>query len=396
MHVDSTFQTEPLQAGSSEAPVPWLRPGRQRARILLATARYFPYVGGVERHVYEVGRRLAHAGLAVTVLTTDPSGQLPIMEESEGMHIRRVHAWPAHGDYYFAPEIYNFVAHGEWDVVHCQGVHTLVAPLVMLAAWRASIPYIVTFHSGPHTSKWRTRLRGLQWSTLRPLLARAQQLIGVSQFEVDTFRTHLKLPEERFMVLPNGGGFSLEGEAVSHIANGTPIVSVGRLEKYKGHQRIIAALPFVRTHFPDVHLRIVGTGPYEAVLRKQARDLGVADRVQIEAIPPQDRSAMAKLLASAALVTQFSDYESQGIAVLEALALSRPVLVTDTAALRELAEQGLVRAVSLESTAEKVAAAVVRELRDPLKPTHVTLPTWESCTHQLLALYSSASKEETT
>jgi hypothetical protein len=32
-------------------------------RVLLVAARYIPYVGGLETHVYEVGRRLAGAGV---------------------------------------------------------------------------------------------------------------------------------------------------------------------------------------------------------------------------------------------------------------------------------------------------------------------------------------------
>ncbi len=37
-------------------------PGESRSlRVLMVAARYFPYMGGVETHVYEVGRRLAQA-----------------------------------------------------------------------------------------------------------------------------------------------------------------------------------------------------------------------------------------------------------------------------------------------------------------------------------------------
>lgn len=394
MYKNLMRQATEFEAGSLETVAGEDLSGRRAVRVLMATPRYPPYVGGVERHVYEVGRRLARAGVDVTVLTTDPNGQLPVLEEAEGVHIRRVRAWPARSDYYFAPDVYKVVVDGKWDVVHCQGVHTLVAPLAMLAAWRSRIPYIVTFHSGPHTSRWRSAIRGLQWSILRPLLTRADQLIGVSSFEVEKFRKHLHLPEERFMVLPSGGDLPVTEEPVSQTPDRTLIVSVGRLEKYKGHHRIIAALPIVCKSYPDVHLRIVGTGPYEDTLRQQALDLGVADRVQIEAIPPDDRSTMAKLLNQAALVTQLSDYESQGIAVLEALALRRPVLVTDTAALHGLAAEGLVRAVPLTSTAEEMAQAVVRELHDPLVPSLVTLPTWENCTNRLQALYLSLCKDQ--
>src|SRR2546421_8970757 len=104
--------------------------------VLLVTARCFPYLGGVETHVYEMGRRLARAGVDVTILTTDPSGQLPIVEESNNVQIHRVRAWPRNKDYYFAPEIYRFITRGRCALVHCQGYHTLVAPLTMLAALR--------------------------------------------------------------------------------------------------------------------------------------------------------------------------------------------------------------------------------------------------------------------
>ena len=103
-------------------------------RLLLVSARYFPYTGGVETHVYEVAHRLVRAGVAVTVLTTDPSGHLPASEQVAGVQIRRVRAWPANKDYYFAPGIYHTIVGGSWDVIHCQGYHTLVAPLAMLAA----------------------------------------------------------------------------------------------------------------------------------------------------------------------------------------------------------------------------------------------------------------------
>src|SRR5712692_6499864 len=141
-------------------------------RVLLVAARYFPYMGGVETHVYEVGRRLTQARVEVTVLTTDVSGRLPVFEESEGMQIFRVRAWPANKDYYFAPGIYRFMTRGRWDLVHCQGYHNLVPPLAMLAAWRANIPFVLTFHSGGDVSRLHRALRGLQWAVLRPLLLR--------------------------------------------------------------------------------------------------------------------------------------------------------------------------------------------------------------------------------
>src|SRR5437667_650967 len=359
-------------------------------RVLLVAASYLPYIGGLETHVYEVGRRLACAGIDITILTTDMSGRLPKVEESEGMHICRVRAWPSNKDYYFAPGIYRFITGGRWDIIHCQGYHNLVPPLAMFAARRANVPFVLSFHSVGDVTRLRKALRWLQWMMLRPLLLQAQKLIAVSEFEARFFREQLRLPSESFVIIPNGAAHLPEvmgPEEANKVDNQSLIVSVGRLERYKGHQRVIAALPKVLEEVPDAWLRIVGIGPYESTLQKMANRLGVAERVDIRAIPPGDGQGMASLLARANLVTLLSEHEAQGLAVMEALTLKRPVLVAGTSALQELADQGLARAVPLESTPEEVATAVVSQLRQPLVPQNIALPTWDACAASLLTLY---------
>ena len=113
------------------------------------------------------------------------------------------------------------------------------------------------------------------------------------------------------------------------------------------------------------------------------------ERVEIQAVPPGDRGGMAALIARADLVALLSEYESQGIAVMEALALQRPVLVAATSALQEFADRSLARTVHLKSTPEEVAEVVVGQLRQPLVPMNVALPTWDDCAASLLALYET-------
>jgi GT2 family glycosyltransferase len=109
-------------------------PGARRLRILQVTPRFAPFTGGVETHTDEVARRLAARGHDVTVATTDAGGTLPRVERRDGVTIRRVAAWPPNRDWYLAPALLPLVARGRWDVVHIQGVHTLVPPIAGLAA----------------------------------------------------------------------------------------------------------------------------------------------------------------------------------------------------------------------------------------------------------------------
>lgn len=342
-------------------------------------------------HTHEVARRLAALGHEVTVLTTDMSGELPREEQVDGIHIKRVRAWPRRRDYYLAPAVYPVITGGAWDLVHCQGWQTFVAPLAMFAAWRAGIPYAVTFHTGGHSSRLRNAIRGLQRRLLRPLLAGATRLVAVSDFEADLFANHLHLPREQFAVIPNGSQLVMESAPVQ--IDSTLILSVGRLERYKGHQRVIAALPEILEQCPDAHLRILGSGPFEAVLRQLAAELGVADRVEIGSIPVADRGGMARTLAGSALVVLLSDFEAHPIAVMEALALGRPVLVTYTSGLAELADRGLVASIPLASTTHEIAQSVLENLRHPRQAGNIVLPTWEDCVTDLLAVYDQALRE---
>src|SRR5262245_60266474 len=138
-------------------------------RILMVAARCHPFMGGIETHIHEVGPRLVARGHVVDVLTTDPSGELPAEEYVRGMRVQRVRAWPRERDLYVAPGIYAAIRRGVWDLVHFQGYNTFVAPIGMLAAIRGGLPFVLTFHSGGHSSRLRNAMRGAQQAMLRPL-----------------------------------------------------------------------------------------------------------------------------------------------------------------------------------------------------------------------------------
>lgn len=374
--------TSPPTAANTVAP-------RPRLRLLMVTPRYSPYLGGVENHVAQVSRLLVPYA-DVTVLTTDTTGKLAEREVIDGVTILRVHAWPREADYYVAPRIHSTIAGGEWDLVHVQSYHTAVAPLAMIGALRAGIPYVLTFHGGGHSSPVRNALRGLQWRTLRPLLARASKLIAVAQFEAERFSAILRLPLDRFAVIPNGSDLPpIPAEEARRLrAKGRSIIlSVGRLERYKGHQRVIKAMPAVLRSLPNAELRIVGSGPFQHELEAIIAELGLGERVTITEIPPEDRLAMARTLTESSLTVLMSEFETHPLAVIEALALGRPALVADTSGLREIAQRGLARAIPLDATAEELASAIVEELQHPRAVPNVSAPTWDECARRLLALY---------
>jgi glycosyltransferase involved in cell wall biosynthesis len=363
-------------------------------RILYVTPRYPPEIGGVEAHVHAVATRLAAGGRAhVTVLTTDPDGALAAFDHDGEAAVRRVRAHPRGRDWRFAPGLSAVIASGDWDLVHVQSYHTFVAPLAMAAAARARLPYVVTFHGGGHSDRLRHRLRSLQRALLRPLLARAAALVAIAQFEIDEYAPELRIPPGRFVLIPNGFDLPVAAAASNGAGahaeegGGPLIVSLGRLERYKGHQYAIAALPHVLEAAPGARLWIAGAGPYEADLRRQASELGVAERVEISFVPLEQRAELARRLRAVDLAVAFSEFESHPIAALEVLALGRPLLVATGSGLGELAGRGYARSIDPRAGAQETAAAIVRELNDPLRPSSTQFQSWDDCADALLALY---------
>jgi glycosyltransferase involved in cell wall biosynthesis len=391
----AVFKSSPIAALPSDAallrePAMGSRPECRSPRILMVCPRYFPLTGGIETHVNETARGLIGRGCRIGVLTTDTTGKLPKREQLDGVSIIRVPAWPRWSDVRFAPKVYREISRGEWDLVHVQGYHTFVAPIAMAASIRIGLPFVVTFHSGGHSSGLRKASRGAQHLALRSLVGEAVQLIGVSRYEADFFSRAMRVAREKFHVVPNGGGLPAPSQGATRRLNERLIVSVGRLERYKGHQRAIEAMPHVLRRLPDARLRILGEGPYEGELRRLVTRLELDHRVAIAPIPSGDRQAMADLLSSASLVVLFSDYEAHPVAVVEALSLGRKVLVSDTSGLAEMVERGHARGASIAAKAEERARLMIETMEDDKIRAPIEVPTWEDCVDCLLRIYRSA------
>lgn len=361
-------------------------------RLVYVSARYPPYVGGTEIHTAEVATRLAARGHDVTVLTTDPTHTVPFEDDRNGVRVLSVPAWPRARDWYVAPDIARVLRDEPRDLLHVQGYHTAVAPLAMASSIRHHQPFVVTFHSGGHSSPVRRAIRPLQRTLMGPLLRRAACLIGVSDFESRLFATSLGLPMERFATIPNGTSFSPTRVSVAAtIGEGRPdiahLVSVGRLEKYKGHERVIEALPLLRERFGDVRYTIIGSGPDGDRLASRAARLGVRELVDFRSIPADRRDELVDIVGSASLFVLMSEYESQGISVLEARALGVPILVAATSALADLASEPGVWAVPARSAPDQLADAIAEILDAPRHVDGVDLPRWDDIVDRLLDVY---------
>jgi glycogen synthase len=357
-------------------------------RVLIVTPRDPRTQGGVERHVAEVARRHAAAGHEVTVLCGDAEGDAPRSERRDGYEVRVLRAHPHGRDWFLVPALWREMRRAAPEIVHVQSYHTLVPPLAMLRALTLRLPYVLTFHGGGHSSGLRNRARRAQRTLQRPLLARAARLVAVARFEIGEYGRELRLGPEHFVLIPNGTDLAFAAGEPDRTGPPT-IASVGRLERYKGHHRVIEAFPTVLRRRPDARLLIVGTGPYEDELRSLAERLGIADRVEITSVPSDRPEAMAALLRQVWVFALLSEFETHPIAAVEAAAAGCRLVVADVGGTGELADAGFARRVPLEAPAAAVGAVLAEELELPPQTERPPVPSWDECATQLLDLYRS-------
>ena len=116
--------------------------------------------------------------------------------------------------------------------------------------------------------------------------------------------------------------------------------TLGRLERPKGHAQLISALKLAFERSPELRDRlkclIAGSGGLEARLKKQAEACGVSGNVVFcgEVAEARDFLGAVDIFALPSLS------EGQPLALLEAMAMEKPVLATDIPGISSTAEKG--------------------------------------------------------
>jgi len=109
--------------------------------------------------------------------------------------------------------------------------------------------------------------------------------------------------------------------------SGNPaIVAVGRLSAQKGFDVLISAFARALQEYPYAKLTIWGEGPDREKLQNQAIQLNIADSVTF---PGHTENILAEV-NTADLFVSSSRYEGFSNAILEAMALGKPVVATDS------------------------------------------------------------------
>ena len=346
---------EPCVDLPDRPPVPGGRP--LRVVEVLATGTN----GGAQEHVYSLLSRMDRSRYDVSVVSLSPGSAVRAIQRlgirvvvfDEPDDAIAVGALVAHLSDVGAEVVHNHMYRAEL-------VGTRAAIALGEAGHRR--PWVIgTVHS--------SRIRAAEdREVLRHLTPHMNHLVAVSRAIVH------KIAEERPSNVPvslvhNGVDLARydRTEACCTLAEdyglapGAQIVGVvGRLEPEKGHPTLIDAWPRVLRTVPDAYLLIVGEGSRREALEHQVAELGIGSRV----IFTGRRDDVPAVTAALDVAVLPSYREAQGLTILEAMALSRPVVASNVGGIPEMVEDGRTGLLVPPHDPEALAAAITRLLVD--------------------------------
>lgn len=301
-------------------------------RIAVLGARSFPAQhGGLEVVVEDLSLALASRGHEVHVLVSETSGQVP-----EGVHVRRVGALRSK----YTHTLSQMVASARLlkqiapDVVSIHGVGAVIP-----FRWRSLVfgdaPILVTVHGIDwDREKWPMPARVLFRGVALPALRRVDEVASVSP---SVARDLTKQLGAAVIVIPNALSLPTLSTTVPANLNGIGEFSVvsSRLTPEKN------VLSIVEAYTPEVQeilgpLIVIGggggsyAGSYES--RVQSAAVGA-----VFFTGSLRRSEALAIVARSARYLSASRLEAQPVAVMEALALGRKLILSNLPAHREVA-----------------------------------------------------------
>ncbi len=350
-------------------------------KVLLLSEIFPPKTGGSGRWFWEIYSRL-HKDHVVVAAGADHEAEgfdlthdLNVVRMPLTMWQWGISNWEALRQYWATVRRLRNLARNEGaDIVHCGRCLPEGWMAYLLKKWQ-KIPYVSYVH-GEDVEAASTS-RELSWM-VRRVIANADYLIANSHNTASILSESWDVPQAHIRVVHPGVDTGLfnptpQSDSVRKRlgwCGRTVVLTVGRLQKRKGHDVMIRALKDIRVAHPDVLYAVVGHGEEREYLECLAKTEGVEDHVLFHGeVDDQTMSQCYQQCDLFALPNRQvgRDIEGFGMVLLEAQASGRPVLAGKSGGTREtmrIPETGVI--VPCERP-EPLAEQVVELLSDPVR-----------------------------
>jgi glycosyltransferase involved in cell wall biosynthesis len=294
-------------------------------------------VGGKERAIYEIGKRLAARGHIVDVYTMQWwSGSRTATQEGMTYHaIMPLVPLYTKDRRRSIGEALRFalatlkVGTRSFDVLHVDGIPFIPLISGRIVATLRRKRLTTTWYEFWGRDYWRSYVPGPQGSIgawlERTVTHCPDLIISISQLTTSRIAPHVG--EARVITVPLGVDMA-KVDAAAPSTERIDILYSGRLLHNKGVDLLIEAVDKLRSERPDISCVIIGTGPEKEHLLALVAAHGLESNVSIRPFVDDEADLFALMKAARVFVLP-SVREGFGLVALEATACGTPVVTTD-------------------------------------------------------------------
>jgi glycosyltransferase involved in cell wall biosynthesis len=164
-------------------------------------------------------------------------------------------------------------------------------------------------------------------------------------------------------IAPEGADLGVYRPPADGLKRGNVIAYVGRIKRYKGLDMILEGAAALKSEFPDLSLKIAGSGDDVPRLKAKAKALGMEGWTDFLGFVSEQRKV--ELYGEARVAVNSSLKEGWGLTSIEANACGTPVVATDVPGLCDSVRHGETGYLVPFGDAQAFASAVRRILADP-------------------------------
>ena len=324
------------------------------------------YFGGAEKVVASLALGVDRSRFEMAVCLTRGFGPLSEAVRAAGIPLDLAVPQTRINHYLASWHVARAIRRHRPDIVHTHGLPgmAVVGPVAYLGQ---AAKWIHTFHYGNYPYD------NARYMFAERVFSRAAtELVAVAEAQRQTLIKHHHLDPSRIITLPNGvrdNAFFPERDATRKrkreelgLPLDAPIVgTIAVLSEQKGVQYLIEAAKQVVERMPGVLFVVAGDGVLRESLTQQAAAAGLGETVRFIGW----RQDVGELLLAFDIYVMSSLWEAMPLALLEAMAAGRPIVVTDVGDNRRIVLDGEAARVVPPADGSAIAGALLELLEQP-------------------------------
>lgn len=346
---------------------------QRKIKLLVVTPYFYPKIGGVEKHTYNLYLSLNKKyDYEIVVITSNHENPKEYKEEDlDGMKVYRlprqfkVSNTPI--SFKWKRQIKEIIKKEKPSILMAHSPVPFISDISIMN--KGILPSIFKYHSGSMKKEKFSLANVLifiyERFFLPKILKKTDYIISTSDFVKNNF---LKDYNYKSMTITPSVDINLFKPLKDNEGKLNKILFVGRIEKtsqWKGINYLIDSISIVKNKIPYIKLNLIGEGDAVKEYKKQVKKLGLENQITFLGPLTGKRLVEEYNKSNVLVLPSISEAESFGMVLIEAMACKKPVIGSRIGGIPYVIDDGVNGLLVPPKDTPALADAIIKILENP-------------------------------